>query len=149
MAFTFSGPIIKDRLFFFAGYEENTKSLPGLYGTKDSGAQNAASVVTTALANEIRQFTIDNYGGYDPGYINLVTFDETHEEWTVKLDAVISDDHRATLNVSHSEDLTPQRYNNWSRTVFSNNWYYKPPEIDRASFTLYSDWSDRLSTKFK
>ena len=149
MAFTFSGPIMQDRLFFFVGYEENTKSLPGLYGTKDSGAQNPASVVTTALANEIRQFTIDNYGGYDPGYINLVTFDETHEEWTVKLDAVISDDHRATLNVSHSEDLTPQRYNNWSRTVFSNNWYYKPPEIDRASFTLYSDWSDRLSTKFK
>ena len=149
MAFTFSGPIIKDRLFFFAGYEENTKSLPGLYGTKDSGAQNSASVVTTALANEIRQFTIDNYGGYDPGYINLVTFDETHEEWTIKLDAVINDDHRATLNVSHSEDLTPQRYNNWSRTVFSNNWYYKPPEIDRASFTLYSDWSDRLSTKLK
>ena len=149
MAFTFSGPILQDRLFFFVGYEENTKSLPGLYGTKDSGAQNSASVVTTALANEIRQFTIDNYGGYDPGYINLVTFDETHEEWTVKLDAVISDDHRATLNVSHSEDLTPQRYNNWSDTVFSNNWYYKPPEIDRASFTLYSDWSDRLSTKFK
>ena len=148
-AFTASGPIIKDRLFFFAGYEENTKSLPGLYGTVDSGAQNAASVVTTALANEIRQYTIDNYGGYDAGYINLVTFDETHEEWTIKLDAVISDDHRATLNVSHSEDLTPQRYNNWSRTVFSNNWYYKPPEIDRASFTLYSDWSDRLSTKFK
>ena len=141
-ALTFSGPIIKDRLFFFVGYEENTKSLPGLYGTKDSGAQNSASVVTTALANEIRQYTIDNYGGYDAGYINLVTFDETHEEWTVKLDAVINDDHRATLNMSHSEDLTPQRYNR-SRTVFSNNWYYKPPEIDRASFTLYSDWSDR------
>jgi hypothetical protein len=149
IAFTFSGPLIKDKLFFFAGYEENTKSLPGLFGTIDSGAQNPARVVTTALANEIRQYTIDNYGGYDPGYINLVTYDETHEEWTVKLDAVISDDHRATLNVSHSEDLTPQRYNNWSRTVFSNNWYYKPPEIDRASFTLYSDWNDRISTKFK
>ena len=149
MAFTFAGPLIKDRLFFFIGYEENTKSLPGLYGTVDSNAQNKGETVTTALANEIRQYTIDNYGGYDAGYINLVTFDETHEEWTVKLDAVINDDHRATLNVSHSEDLTPQRYNNWSETVFSNNWYYKPPEIDRASFTLYSDWSDRLSTKFK
>ncbi len=149
IAFTFSGPLIKDKLFFFAGYEENTKSLPGLFGTIDSGAQNPARVVTTALANEIRQYTIDNYGGYDPGYINLVTYDETHEEWTVKLDAIINDDHRATLNVSHSEDLTPQRYNNWSRTVFSNNWYYKPPEIDRASFTLYSDWNDRISTKFK
>ena len=149
IAFTFSGPLIKDKLFFFAGYEENTKSLPGLFGTIDSGAQNPARVVTTALANEIRQYTIDNYGGYDPGYINLVTYDETHEEWTVKLDAIINDDHRATLNVSHSEDLTPQRYNNWSRTVFSNNWYYKPPEIDRASFTLYSDWNDSISTKFK
>ena len=148
-AFTASGPIIKDKVFFFVGYEENEKSLPGLYGTKDSGAQNPASVVTTALAEEIRQFTIANYGGYDPGYANLVTFPETHEEWTVKIDAVLSDDHRATFNVSHSEDLTPQRYNNWSRVVFSNNWYYKPPEIDRASFTLYSDWSDRLSTKFK
>ena len=149
IAFTFSGPLIKDKLFFFAGYEENTKSLPGLFGTIDSGAQNPARVVTTALANEIRQYTIDNYGGYDPGYINLVTYDETHEEWTVKLDAIINDDHRATLNLSHSEDLTPQRYNNWSRTVFSNNWYYKPPEIDRASFTLYSDWNDSISTKFK
>ncbi len=148
MAFTFAGPIIKDRLFFFVGYEENTTSLPGLYGTVDSNAQIKGETVTTALANEIRQYTIDNYGGYDAGYINLVTFDETHEEWTVKLDAVISDDHRATLNLSHSEDLTPQRYN-YGETVFSNNWYYKPPEIDRASFTLYSDWSDRLSTKFK
>jgi hypothetical protein len=148
MAFTFAGPIIKDRLFFFVGYEENTTSLPGLYGTVDSNAQIRGETVTTALANEIRQYTIDNYGGYDAGYINLVTFDETHEEWTVKLDAVISDDHRATLNLSHSEDLTPQRYN-YGETVFSNNWYYKPPEIDRASFTLYSDWSDRLSTKFK
>jgi len=148
MAFTFAGPIIKDRLFFFVGYEENTTSLPGLYGTVDSSAQIKGETVTTALANEIRQYTIDNYGGYDAGYINLVTFDETHEEWTVKLDAVINDDHRATLNLSHSEDLTPQRYN-WGETVFSNNWYYKPPEIDRASFTLYSDWSDRLSTKFK
>ena len=96
IALTFSGPLIQDRLFFFVGYEENTGSLPGLFGTKDSGAQNPARVVTTALANEIRQYTIDNYGGYDAGYINLVTYDTTHEEWTAKFDAVISDAHRAT-----------------------------------------------------
>ena len=136
-ALTFSGPIIQDKLFFFVGYEENEKALPGLFGTSDSGAQNSAESITTAQAEEIRQYTIDNYGGYDAGYINFVTFPETHEEWTAKLDAVISDQHRATLNVSHSEDEYYERYNNWSRAVFSNNWYIKPVEIDRASITLY------------
>ena len=66
MAFTLVTNL-KRQIIFFVGYEENTK-FTGLYGTKDSGAQNPARVVTTALANEIRQFTIDNYGGYDPGY---------------------------------------------------------------------------------
>ncbi|MDC0072888.1 TonB-dependent receptor [Gammaproteobacteria bacterium] len=147
-AFTLGGPIIKDRLFFFIGYEENEKALPGLYGTVDSGAMNTAENVTTALAEEIRQYTIDNYGGYDAGYINLVTFPETHEEYTVKIDAVLNDDHRATLNVSHSEDQYYERYN-WGATVFSNNWYVKPPEIDRASIELFSDWGENLSTKIK
>jgi len=40
MAFTFSGPIIKDRLFFFVGYEESEDIRPSLWGTSDSNATN-------------------------------------------------------------------------------------------------------------
>ena len=144
---TLSGPIIKDKLFFFFGFEEFEGSSPVLYGTKDSGAPNPAETLTTAMANEIADIAKNVYG-YDPGQINNVSFPETQEQYTAKLDWYINDNHRAEVNVSHSEDVLPQKYNRGS-AVFSNNYYIKPPEIDRESFTLYSDWSDRLRTKIK
>ena len=145
--YTFSGPIIKDKLFFFFGYEEFEGSSPVLFGTKDSGAPNPAETVTTAIANEIADIARTVYG-YEPGEINNVSFPETQEQYTAKIDWYINDAHRAVINVSHSEDVLPSKYNRGS-TVFSNNYYSKPPEIDRESFTLYSDWNDRLRTKVK
>jgi len=144
---TFSGPIIKDKLFFFVGYEELEANSPVLYGTIDSGASNPAETVTTAVANQIKAIAKSRYA-YDAGEVNDVSFPETHEEFTVKVDYYINDAHRAVLNISHSEDLYPRKYNRGS-VVFSNNYYTKTPEIDRESFTLYSDWTDRLRTKFK
>ena len=146
-SFVFSGPIIKDKLFFFIGYEELEASSPVLYGTLGSGAPNEAETVTAAIGNQIRDIAINTYG-YDPGQLDNVSFPETHEEYTVKLDWYINDAHRAVLNVSHSEDYFPRKYNR-GNTVFSNNYYAKPPEIDRESFTLFSDWTDRLRTKIK
>jgi hypothetical protein len=144
---TFSGPIIKDRLFFFVGYEEFEKSLPVLYGTLDSNAQNKAEVVTQAIADQIKAIAKNTYG-YDTGNINGVSFPETSEEYTIKLDAIINDSNRAVLNYSYNESVLPRKYNRGA-TVFSNNYYTKPPEIERFSMTLYSDLTDRLSSKLK
>ena len=146
-SFVVSGPIIKDKLFFFVGYEELEASSPVLFGTKGSGAPNEAETVTAAIGNQIRDIAINTYG-YDPGQLDGVSFPETHEEYTVKLDWYINDSHRAVVNVSHSEDYFPRKYNR-GNTVFSNNYYAKPPEIDRESVTLFSDWNDRLRTKIK
>ena len=144
---TASGPIIKDRLFFFVGYEEFEKSNPALYGTVDSNAQNKAETLTSAMADQIKNIAMNTYG-YDAGLINGASFPETHEEITVKLNAVINDTNRAVLNYSKSESLYPRKYNGGA-TVFSNNYYAKPPVIERKSITLYSDVTDRLSTKLK
>ncbi len=146
-SFTFSGPIIKDKLFFFVGYEELEATSPVLFGTSDSNAPNKAETLTTAMADRIKSIALNNYG-YATGEINNVSFPETHEEYVVKLDYYINDDHRAVYNKSRSEDLFPRKYNR-GNTVFSNNYYIKPPEIDRESITLFSDWNDRLRTKFK
>jgi len=145
--FTASGPIIKDRLFFFVGYEEFEKSNPALYGTIDSNAQNKAEYVTTAMADQIKSIASSRYG-YDAGIINGASFPETHEEYTVKIDAVLNDANRAILNYSKAESYYPRKYNGGA-TVFSNNYYAKPPVIERKSVTLYSDITDRLRTKLK
>ena len=145
--FTFSGPIIKDRLFFFVGYEEFEAASPALYGTVDSNAPIKADTLTTAMAEEIKSIAMNRYG-YDPGVISSFALPETSEKTIIKLNANITDDHRAVLLYQKDEDLYPRKYNR-GETVFSNNWYLKPPEIDRTSITLFSDWSDRLSTKIR
>ena len=85
---------------------------------------------------------------YDPGQISSFSLPETSEKTIIKLNANITDDHRAVLLYQKDEDLYPRKYNR-GETVFSNNWYLKPPEIDRVTFSLFSDWSDRVSTKIR
>ena len=145
--FTFSGPIIKDRLFFFVGYEEFERSNPALYGTIDSSAQNKAETLTTAMAEQIKTIAKNIYG-YDAGLINGASFPETHEEYTVKINAIINDSNRGELRYSETESYYPRKYNGGA-TVFSNNYYAKPPIIESFSATLWSDITDKLSTKFK
>ena len=89
-----------------------------------------------------------NRYNYDPGVISSFALPETSEKTIVKLNANINEDHRAVLLYQKDEDLYPRKYNR-GETVFSNNWYLKPPEIDRITFSLFSDWSDRLSTKIR
>ena len=145
--FTFSGPIIKDRLFFFVGYEDFEAASPALYGTVDSNAPIKAETLTTAMADEIKSIAMSRYN-YDPGEISSFSLPETSEKTIIKLNANITDDHRAVLLYQKDEDLYPRKYNR-GETVFSNNWYLKPPEIDRVTFSLFSDWSDRLSTNIR
>lgn len=145
--FTFSGPIIKDKLFFFVGYEKFEAASPALYGTSDSSAPQKADVLTTAMADQIKSIAQSRYN-YDAGEISNFATPESSEKTMIKLNANINDIHRAVFMYQQDEDLYPRKYNRGS-TVFSNNWYQKPPEIDRTSLTLYSDWNDRLSTKFR
>ena len=145
--FTLSGPIVKDRLFFFVGYEEFEAASPALYGTVDSNAPIKAESLTTAQADQIKSIAMSRYN-YDPGQISSFSLPETSEKTIIKLNANINDDHRAVLLYQKDEDLYPRKYNR-GETVFSNNWYLKPPEIDRMTFSLFSDWSDRLSTKIR
>jgi len=119
--FTFSGPIIKDKLFFFVGYEEFEAASPALYGTSDSSAPQKADVLTTAMADQIKSIAKSRYN-YDAGEISNFATPETSEKTMIKLNANISDIHRAVLMFTKDEDLYPRKYNR-GETVFSNNWY--------------------------
>ena len=110
MGFTFSGPIIKDKLFFFVGYEDFESASPALYGTKDSNAPIKADALTTAMADQIKGIAMNRYN-YDPGEISNFTTPETSEKMILKLNANISDIHRAVIMIQRDEDLYPRKYN--------------------------------------
>ena len=74
-----------DALHEWTSFEEFEATSPVLFGTKDSGAPNPAETLTTAMANEIADIAKNVYG-YDPGQINNVSFPETQEQYTAKLD---------------------------------------------------------------
>lgn len=147
-SFTFSGPIIKDRLFFFVGYEENELIEQTFWGTSDSDAPLKASFLSNAEADRIK--SIAQGYGIEPGVINAYSYPETQESLTVKLSGIINDKNRAVLTYSESEDYYVSLYGGRSnRLYFSDYGYKKDPKIDRLSFTLYSDITDNLSTKFR
>ena len=147
-SFTFSGPIIKDRLFFFVGYEENELNEQTFWGTSDSNAPLKVSHVTNAEADQIAARAVAL--GFEPGTYNAYSYPETQESLTVKLNGIINDKNRAVLTYSTSEDYYVNLYGSSSRSLyFSDYGYKKDPKIDRLSFTLYSDITDRLSTKIR
>ena len=97
--FTFSGPIIKDKLFFFVGYEKFEAASPALYGTSDSSAPQKADVLTTAMADQIKSIAKSRYN-YDAGEISNFATPESSEKTMIKLNANINDVHRAVFMIS-------------------------------------------------
>ncbi len=142
-----SGPLIQDRLFFFAGYEEfaRTKIAPDV-GVEGSGASTIARGVTQADVDRITQ--IARGFGLDPGDSNSSNADNTDVKKLVKLDWNINDDHRMTLRYN-STDGQVQRLPNLSANAFSlsSNWYQDNIKFESWAALLYSNWTDNFSTE--
>ena len=140
---TLSGPIIKDKLFFFVGYEEFEKTEPFAYGPAGSGAANESEVATADVFERIASIAQSRYG-FDAGQFQNLSFPETAEEYTAKLDWNASDNHRFQALYRYKEELN---VNNTGLNKFSTVSYTKPPETERYSFTYWGDLSDKLRVK--
>lgn len=141
------GPIIKDRLFFFAGYEKFEREAPAQdSGIAGSGATNEFRV-TQAQIDSLRataaRFGAPAIGSFEP----LSTFTNEDEKWIAKIDWNISDNHRAAFRYNKTEGSV-LRFNTGFTTLQSDSNYY----TDNISFEnwagmLYSDWTDSFSTE--
>ena len=145
--FTLGGPIIKDRLFFFANYEKYKQAAPGTdLSTTALGKANAVITQTdVARAQRSRAAhgvsmpeTLESKGDIDL------------EEYALKLDWNITDTHRASFRYSHL-DQTKLRINGLASSSVSLNsyWYQHDKAIDSYVGQLFSDWSETFSTEFK
>ena len=143
----FGGPIIQDKLFFFAAYEKLEGANLFDRGPIGSGAVNEV-MVTQAELDEILDISRTLYQ-YDPGFIPQ-SMDHQDEKFLLKLDWNINDDHRLAFTYTYNdgENFTQSDGDN-NEFEFSNHLYERGAELNSYAGTIYSDWTDRFSTEIR
>ena len=147
---TIGGPIVKDKLFFFASYEKLEKDAPQEYGPSGSGFPIEVSGVTQAEYDQIASIAQNVYA-FDVGTV-LGVLPEEDEKILAKIDWNISDSHRASLAYQKTEgnEIIPSNnsasFNNLSAP---SNWYNRKITLESKSFQLFSNWNDRFATEIK
>lgn len=146
------GPIIKDKLFFFAGYEDHWYlGSAASYGPSDASVANPVPGITTAQVNQIASILKNTYK-FDPlGYSSILP-PQTEKKYFAKIDWNITDRQRAVFEYQENDGVA----------VFnggSNNNSASSPQLDLLSqyyaldqnlkvYTaqLYSQWTDNFRT---
>jgi len=153
--FTFGGPIIKDKLFFFASYEKFEATSPYAFSLDNENGTVEANEkigVTQADFDRISEIA-DRVWGYDIGGYD-VSSDENDEKLLLKLDWYINDDHRASFTYQDNEGNTVRDY--WGNTFPTASWatsesnrYNMNETLTAYSLQVFSDWNEDLSTEIK
>ncbi len=144
---TFGGPLIKDRLFFFANYEKFKQSAPGTdLSTTALGKANA--VITPADVARAQSIANGTWG-FDAGTLES-NGNTDLEEYALKLDWNISDNHRASIRYSNLVQSKLRVQGMGSSSVsLSSYWYQHEKSVESYVAQVFSDWTENFSTEFK
>lgn len=147
---TLGGPILKDRLFFFAAYEDYTatKTVPD-FGPIGVGAGSTVNI-NQSLIDQYRTLAGTAYG-LDVGSSQIPSGFETRvKDALFKLDWNISDTQRMSLRYNKTEQDEPFLPGFGIRSLsLSSNWYNQGKEFETWVGEWFADWSDSFSTEAK
>ncbi len=167
LGFRVGGPIIKDRLFFFASYEREEEATPSF--TKRAAREGETpdginiSRVPLSEANFVREQMQELYG-YDTGAPDGYPFASESERFNLRFDLNINQNHRLSLRFNHftsfrdvptnnnSIRFVSTRYRNTRRQGieninFRNNNYTQEREVTSVVAELNSILGDNLSNQ--
>ena len=147
--FTFGGPIMKDKLFFFVNYEKLKQTEIGVPGGTEFGTNPLAAGADFDEADVARAIQIaHDVWGFDAG--SLVGGDTELEEYAAKLDWNINESHRASFRYSNLDQtrVRPEA-SSASGLSLSSNWYNHHKTVKSYVGQVFSDWSENFSTEFK
>jgi hypothetical protein len=141
---TFGGPLVKDKLFFFANYEKFEQKAPGFDLSTTPLGKGSITQADVTRAQQIAQgYGIDAGSLESNGDTNL-------EEYALKLDWNINDAHRASFRYSKL-DQSKLRINGIGSTTvsLSSYWYQHAKTVESYVGQVFSDWTENFSTEFK
>ncbi len=148
--FTLGGPIIKDKLFFFAAYEDffSSRTRP------DFGPLGGTSGTTVGITSSAIKGAIDiakNTWGVDVGSAEVPAgLGVAVKDSLLKLDWNINDNHRANLRYTKTEQSEPFLVG-FSATglSLSSYWYNQSKQLESLVGQWFADWTPNFSTEVK
>lgn len=163
--FTLGGPIIKDKLFFFANYERSESENIPTYWKPDAtgdGPDSKTYTSRTLLSDMemISQFVKDKYG-YDTGSANIYPGGITNNKYLGRLDWNINNNHHLALRFNHTNNEKWMTPNASSRDVggltsgcisinsmaFANTFYSLQNKVTTLSADLNSRFGEHISNQ--
>jgi hypothetical protein len=145
-----SGPLIEDKLFFFALTEESrsSRSSPD-FGAIGSGTGTTVGITQDEITRA--QNVAKNTYGIDLGSPNVPKGSEmVSREQLFKIDWNINENHRA--NVRYSKDTQSEPiFPGFSATgiTLDSQFYAQQKSIETVVAQVFSDWTPTFSTEFK
>ncbi len=117
-----SGPIVPNRLFFFASYEDETLAEPGTLWTANTGGEAVEGTKTRVLASDLDQ--LSNFLSSNFDYATGPYQDYDHEvpatRFLGKLDFNLDDRNKFSFRYTHLDSSTDQLLSNSSSLGWGN-----------------------------
>lgn len=159
--FTLGGPIVKNKLFFFASMEyAAVPTVVNRWRASEDGVADAVNMVsrtTVADMAKVSSFLRDKYG-YDTGSFTDFSGNESNIKMLARIDWNINDNHKLAVRYNYTLDqswtptnrassncgyrATEDRFSQYSM-AFANSMY----TTDRYANTLSVDFNSRLSDR--
>ena len=163
--FTFGGPIIKNKLFFFVNGElAKTPTVANRWKASTDGVADPDNYISRTTESDMKKVSdfVKNKYGYDPGSYTNFPADESNEKLLARLDWNITNQHRLALRYNYTKNLRWSSPNassmdggprmsearmSQASMAFANSMYSQDNLVHSFSFDLNSRLSDNLSNQ--